>query len=180
MESEGPAGLIIQGTSPIEEIDSQMIATARDAFAGDNVMVDHYYDDFSPLGLEELENRSMRSTLILFDYLNTQIVIDDDRRQSNDRIQREVATVGFYAIHASVRDDYGISRRYSCYRAIERLRSRFSQYRVEVTVDNDGNKSNLVLRPLEVQKIRNIPRVAVYQVAWTIQLARDLKWKERT
>ena len=170
--------LIIQGTSIIEQIDAQMLVAANQAFTGQNVEIDHYYNDFTPQNLEQLQNRAIRATQILFDFFKTSPVLDEERRMSHDRVQKETDTVGFYVVYASLRDDNGVQRRYNCYRAIDILRRRFSNFTLSLSLDDTGIPKPYSLRALDIERIRNLPLVAAYQVLWTITLNRDLKWQE--
>lgn len=169
--------LTITGTSLLEEVDEQMIAAAKEAFAGQNVQVDHYFNDFSPENIESLKDRALRATQVLFDFMKTTPQIDAGRRASHARIQGEDDTFGFYVVYTNMRDDKGVQRRYNCYRAIEILRRRFSSFNLSLTVDSNGGTTLTSLRPLDIEQVRQIPYVAAYQVLWTIDVKRDLKWQ---
>jgi len=172
--------LTIQGSSWIEEISEQMMNAAREAFEGQNVEVDYYYNEFNTEeSLLDLSNRAQRSVQVLFDFMKATPRIDIGERSSTDRIQSEIDTVGFYVAVSSLRDDRGVTRKHNCFRAITQLRRRFSQFKVSVTVDINGGKNEFMLRILDIDRVPEIPFLSVYLIQWELDIKSiDLQWQK--
>ena len=175
-----PEDLTIQGTSWIEEISEQMITAAKEGFVNQNVEGDQYYNEFAdPDAYGDLKNRATRATQILFDFFGSQPNTDTARKATNERLQIETDQVGFYVAFTSARDDGGRQRKMNCYRAISQLRRRFSRFAVMITVDQDQARNAAWLKIVNIDQVRGLPGITIYQIIWELEVKVDMIWREQ-
>lgn len=171
-----PTDLVLAEISPAIEIHDQIISV-MEAHFGDlelSVEVDDYMEDFSPDAIKDLSSRAQRATLVLFDIPRIVPILNDDLRQSHGRIGTDEYTFGFYICSSSMRDDQGVERKLEAMKVLSRVQKVMSSQRLTITVDRHGGTKTVHPRPLEIDKLQNIPYLAVYQVMYTIKIVRDL------
>ena len=170
--------LTIDEISPSEEIRSYILNLVKLYFSqstlSKKVEVDDYMDDFNPSSFGDLLNRAQRSTVCLFDVVRISPVSEEERRGSHERLGRDEYTFGFYICSSSMRDSKGVDRKIESFKAISLIQKILRSTRIPYTVDKAGNTNTCHARPLEIEKIQNIPNLCVFQVMYTCIVSRDL------
>lgn len=166
--------LTIQGTSPLEEMESQSIGWLTTQFSNENVEVAPYFDELTLENTQELVARATGKTLVLFDVTQVQPEIDEVKQYSHERTQREEVSFGFLIVYASLRDDDGQERKHNAFRVIERIRKELAGKNFTITVSPGGDTNTFTFKLREISRLRQPPPgVAVYQMIYTTRFTRQ-------
>lgn len=163
------ASIIDDAESPFEEIEDQMIAIARAAFANAPVNVEANFDDLTVLELDELRAKALRKVQVLFDFFSETPIVDEDRKSSNDSVQKDIISFGFYVAYAAVKQDEGYFVRKIAYRAINKLRKTFYRQRLSLTV-RQGVKTDVPVKISSILKEDGVFGLVVFRVTFSLIL----------
>ena len=151
-----------------------MLPLMQAEFADENVAVERYYEEMSAEKLDELEARARRTTQVLLDFFDITPIAEDNRRgASSQRIQKDILTFGWYVVYSSVRDEDGYIRRRDAYRVIERIRRKMANQKLTMTVDGGGGQKDLLIHFAGINRVRDVPGVAIYQITYTCDANRQ-------